>query len=284
MGGGHMASAIVRGALAASLFAPRDIIVCEPDAGKRDAFKALGVMATASHAEAMAQTHAATMLLLAVKPQMFPVLSEQLRPHVSRDPLVVSIMAGVTQAAIRTQLPTPSGRVVRTMPNLPASIGLGITAIAAAPHVAEAPSKGGATSSADLARVQALFNAVGRTVVIAEDLLDAFTALAGSGPAYLFYLAEAMTNAAARCGFAPDAADVIVRQTLLGAATMLAQQAEQAAPALRAAVTSKGGTTEAAIAHLDQHGVLKMIADAIIAGRDRGRELGGGGKRDGVSG
>lgn len=267
MGGGNMATAIVRGALAARLYTPKRIAVCEPDGTKRSAFEALGVSATASHAEAMAEAGPESMLLLAVKPQMFSTLAEQLRAHVSRDPLVVSIMAGVTASAIRAELPTPSRRVVRTMPNLPAAVGLGITAVA---EPSAGDERGG---DRDLTQARRVFDAVGRTVMIREDLLDAFTALAGSGPAYVFYLAEAMALAASRCGLAPEATDTIVRQTLLGAATMLSQS-EHAAPVLRAAVTSKGGTTEAAISHMDQQGVLQAIVEAIIAGRDRGRELG----------
>lgn len=259
-----MAQAIVRGVVRARVLAPAQIVVCEPDEAKRAIFRELGIHATDSHAEALDDLGREGMILLAVKPQVFATLATQMNPQTGAAWLVVSIMAGVRVQAIREALGWPGRPVVRTMPNLAASVGLGITAIA---------SDSMGVGPNDLARVESIFSSVGKLVRTPEDQLDAFTALAGSGPAYVYYLAEAMTDAALRCGFTREDAELIVRQTLLGSATQLAQASESARE-LRGAVTSKGGTTEAAIAAMDRHQVLNVIADAILAGRDRARELG----------
>ncbi|MEZ6234470.1 MAG: pyrroline-5-carboxylate reductase [Phycisphaerales bacterium] len=211
-------------------------------------------------------------MLIAVKPQMFEAVGAELAPVLSStgqsergEPLVVSIMAGTRAAAIRERL-GGAVRVVRAMPNTPARIGQGVTGIAAGPGATEA----------DLAVAERLFRACGPVVVrIDEGLMDAFTAVAGSGPAYLFYLAEAMERAAVAVGFDGATARGMVGQTIRGAAALLEQGADPAA--LRAAVTSKGGTTAAATGSLDRDGVAEAVGRAIAAGRDRGRELAGGG-------
>ncbi|MCH7873254.1 MAG: hypothetical protein IID33_16280 [Planctomycetes bacterium] len=166
-------------------------------------------------------------------------------------------------------------RVIRVMPNTPARIGQGMTAIA----------MGCGAQAGDDALAQAIFAAVGEVVSIDETLMDAFTAVAGSGPAYVFYLAEAMSAAAVRLGFNQKQADLIVRQTIAGAGNlMVASVDEQTDPtgqtgvplspaALRAAVTSKNGTTYAATTRLDELGVMEAIITAVRAARDRGREL-----------
>src|SRR5690606_13250813 len=157
----------------------------------------------------------------------------------------------------------PNAAVVRAMPNLPARIRQGATAICLG--------DGAAPGDDDFAL--ALFRGIGPLVLrIDESLMDAFTAVAGSGPAYLFYLAEAMTRAATELGFDAPAAREIVKATLAGSASLLAQSSESPAD-LRAAVTSKGGTTEAATTVLDNAGVMNAIVRAITAARDRGREL-----------
>ncbi len=270
MGGGNMAQAIVRGAVAAGVLRAPDVIVCDPDEGKRALFESWGVRATASHGAALAGLSGRGRVLLAVKPQMFAELAGQMRPHMGSAWLVVSIMAGVSVERIRTTLGGPVNSVVRVMPNLPASVRQGITAIAR-PSASVEPD--------DLAFVERLFGAVGQTVAVDEPLMDAFTALAGSGPAYVFLLVEAMVEAGVRAGFARADSERIVRQTLIGAGALL--EAEGAAggkgrdaAALRESVTSKGGTTEAALRVLEARGVAGAVVDAVLAARDRGRELG----------
>ena len=150
------------------------------------------------------------------------------------------------------------------MPNLPAQLGEGATAIAL----------GAGAKPGDEKLAIELFGAVGPVVVeVAEDLIDAFTAVAGSGPAYVFYLAQAMTKAAVELGFTSSQADQIVRQTIIGSAAMLRTRSESPQD-LRAAVTSKGGTTAAATAVLDEAQVIDTFVRALTAARDRGRELG----------
>jgi len=177
----------------------------------------------------------------------------------------VSILAGTPSTKVRAAL-GDCVRVVRAMPNLAARIGQGATAVCA----------GAGAREEDAEAPVRLFRGVGPVVVLLEEpLFDAFTALAGSGPAYVCYLAEAMERAAARMGLDAETAGVVVRQVLSGAAGLLHEPGAGAA-GLRAAVTSRGGTTEAAVRVLDEAGVMAAIERAIVAARDRGRELGGG--------
>ena len=148
------------------------------------------------------------------------------------------------------------------MPNTPAQLGLGMTAIA----------NDNTPDPTDLDNVRTLFTSVGEIIEIPESLMDAFTAVAGSGPAYLFYLAEGMMHAAESIGFTKDQADTIVRQTILGSSQLLTQSPDTPGE-LRAKVTSKNGTTYAATTTLDQKSVMDAIVAALTAARDRGREL-----------
>lgn len=177
---------------------------------------------------------------------------------------MVSIMAGVTAATVSRGL-GDAGRVVRVMPNTPIGLGLGMSAVCAGPRAGEE----------DVARAERLFGASGKTMRIDEGLMDAFTALAGSGPAYVFHLAEAMVEAAEQLGFDRERALTIVRQTVAGAGALL-DASPETPRALRAAVTSKGGTTAAAVGVLDDAGVSDAVVRAIHAARHRGAELGRG--------
>ncbi len=200
-------------------------------------------------------------VLLAVKPQMLPTLADEIRGVIGPR-IVISILAGTPGSKIRERL-GPAVSVVRAMPNLPATIRQGTTAICL--------SDGASPGDDDLAR--SLFAAVGQVVItIEEAMMDAFTAVAGSGPAYVFYLAEAMTRAAVDVGFDETTAVKIVRETIAGSAALLGQSFDNPA-ALRAAVTSKGGTTAAATQVLDQANVIDTFRRAITAARDRGSEL-----------
>lgn len=280
-GGGNMGRAIILGALDAKLLAPGEIVVCETDAKKLSTLKGWGVQITADHAEALSRlvptppslddvgesgalASCGGQVLLAVKPQSLDALAAQLAPTLSKSPrVVISILAG-TPAEKISRLLGKTNPVVRVMPNTPARLRKSMTAIALGP--------GCAMAHASLA--YDLFASIGEVVRIDESLMDAYTALAGSGPAYLFYLAEAMTLAARDVGFDQITADRIVRQTLAGAAALLIDSHETPVQ-LRAAVTSKGGTTEAACTVLDQRGVIDSFRAAITAGRDRGHELAG---------
>jgi pyrroline-5-carboxylate reductase len=260
IGGGNMGGAVIRAANKAGCM----VTVAESDDAararlSRELGDSVAVVATGTQAVALAGEGAG--IVLAVKPQAFASLASDLvDAGVVGARLVISIMAGVSASAIAAQL-GGSVRVVRTMPNLPLALGLGMTAMAAGPRADEI----------DLAMVQRIFEAGGSVVRIEEALMDSFTALAGSGPAYVFYLAEAMERSAGAMGFTAEDARTVVRQTIAGASAMMAQGAGPAE--LRAKVTSKGGTTAAAVAHLDQHDVVVQIERAIDAARRRGAEL-----------
>lgn len=267
IGGGNMGSAIAAGAIHAEVLTPDAITVIEPDERKHGALAELGVHALRELPDGSESLRLGERLLLAVKPQNFEALGALLRDRpVLKGAGVLSIMAGVTTARLKSALPGARS-VIRLMPNLPASVGQGITAITF--DAAEAP------TAEDLDFADQLFSAVGGIVHLPEHLMDAFTALAGSGPAYVFYLAEALLQGAQRLGFSPDMADIIVRQTLLGSSVLLAGSDHTAAE-LRAAVTSKGGTTAAASAVLDSAGVPAAFASALKAAEARGRELSNG--------
>lgn len=293
IGGGNMARAIILGALEAKLLAAFEVAVCEPDAGKRATLAKWGVQVFARHDEALGVLANADptgggrgtgpwgerggQVLLAVKPQVLEEVAGQIRGSLRRTGydggegaarVLISILAGTPTAKIRGLL-GEDVPVVRVMPNTPASLRKGMSALAAAEGVA----------AEDAQFAYDLFATLGEVVKIPESLMDAFTALAGSGPAYVFYLAEAMIAAAQDVGFDRVTADRVVRQTVLGAA-MLLQNASggprgvEPPEALRAAVTSKGGTTEAAVRVLEERGVMDAVRAAIAAGRDRGVELG----------
>lgn len=264
IGGGNMGAAIATGAIAAEVLKAGEITIVEPDAGKHAHLSKLGVHVLSAVPEGADSLRLGDRLLLAVKPQVFPVLARELAQRaVLNHALVMSIMAGVTTQRVREALPACRG-VVRLMPSLPASVGQAVTALTFDP--AAAP------SVEDLEFANQLFSGVGTVMHLPEHLMDAFTALAGSGPGYVYYLAESMSAGALRLGFSPEQADLIVRQTLLGASLLLAGS-EQTPAELRAAVTSKGGTTAAAIGVLDGAGAPGAITRALEAARDRGREL-----------
>lgn len=209
---------------------------------------------------AEAAREAATVLLL-VKPQDVPGALEEMAEHLAEGAVVVSLAAGVRIASIEARL--PQAAVVRAMPNTPAFVDLGITAI----------SPGQSCSTAQSDYVESLLSAVGPVVRVDESLQDAVTATSGSGPAYVFLLIESMTDAAVGLGLSRDVAHRLVIQTVLGAATMAARPGADAA-ALREQVTSPGGTTAAALRAFADGDFAGLVSAAMAAARDRGRELG----------
>lgn len=260
LGCGNMGMAVLRGALASGALRADTTLVVEASAERRAQAQALGVRTSAGAAGAAG----CTQFLLAVKPQHFEAVASELPaapPLGDGSRLAISLMAGWSSESISSRL--GDARVVRTMPNLPAQVGRGVTAIAAS--ILATPD--------DVALVERLFGGVGRTVRVREDQLDAVTAVSGSGPAYLFLLAEAEVAAAQALGFDAQTARALVTGTIEGAAAMLAASAESPA-ALRAQVTSKGGTTEAALAVFERDGFMPMVQRALEAARDRGAALG----------
>ncbi len=261
IGGGSMAEAIVRGALRSGALAG-PVCVADRNADRRALFERSAESAPDAMDWLDAQPGDGA-VMLAVKPQMLSAVGREIGERVG-ERLVVSILAGSRSATVRSAM-GGSCRVVRVMPNTPALVGRGTSAVSVS---ASATTKDGDA-------VEALFRGVGDVVVrIDETLMDGFTGVAGSGPAYVFYLAEAMERAAAEVGLPSDQARAIVAETIAGAAELLRQTGD-APGELRARVTSKGGTTAAATGVLDEAGLTEIVVRAITAARDRGRELGG---------
>jgi pyrroline-5-carboxylate reductase len=276
IGGGAMARAIMEGARRAS--GPEDqpvFLVAEPDPARRAELATAGLARTVPAAEALigpVGRREVDGVVLAVKPQAFPGVAGELRDAGGLpSTLAISVMAGTRIATIAAALfgEEGIGRVIRVMPNTPARVGLACSAIASGPTA----------SAADRALAQRLFAGVGTTLELAEDLMDAFTAVAGSGPAFVFAYAEAMIRAAVGVGIDPAQADAIVRQVIAGSAALMQERVGGAMPeiaGLRRAVTSPGGTTAAGLAQLETAGFAEAIMGAVIAARDRGRALSGG--------
>jgi len=251
-----MGATIVRGMLAAGHLQPDEVVAFDPDAYRSAEAGRLGVRVAHSPA-ALADT---STLLLAVKPQCYGELATQIGA-LPRSTLVISVMAGITMQAITAAHGTHA-RVVRVMPNTPARIGAGMSTVAFSEIC----------TPDDHAAVISMFETIGLVHRIDESLMDAATAVCGSGPAYIFHLAEHMMRGAREAGFDAATADLLVRQTIVGAAELLRQSSDGPA-ALRGAVTSPAGTTAAALAVLDAAGVGDALVRAITAARDRGREL-----------
>ena len=201
-------------------------------------------------------------MVAAIKPQEAPASLPAYARFAGQGALFLSIMAGRSIASMQAALSAGTA-VVRAMPNTPALVDLGITAI----------SPGASCSPQQAEYVESLLSAVGPVVRVPEDLQDAVTATSGSGPAYVFRLVEAMVAGAVDLGVDPAIAHQLVTQTVLGAATMAARPGADPA-ALRAQVTSPGGTTAAALAVFDSGDLIGLVAEAMRAARDRGRELG----------
>lgn len=258
IGGGNMAGALIGGLIKSGRSAA-DILVVEPFEAQRARLAAgFGVQAQAA---ADARLAAAGLVVWAVKPQLFAEAAAPCRPHVGQA-LQLSVMAGIRSDTIAAA--TGSERVVRAMPNTPALIGQGIAGLFAREGV----------DAAERAAVQALLAPTGRTLWVArEEDLDAVTALSGSGPAYVFYLLESMMAAAVEMGLTPEQGRELALATVAGAAALAGQSPEHPS-VLRQQVTSKGGTTHAALSSMEAAGVGPAIVRAIRAAQHRARELG----------
>ena len=259
LGGGKMGAALVGGFLDGGWEADQ-IGVAEIDVERRRELEQRfpKVRVVPSPAWAVAD---ADVVVVAVKPGDVPATLEAALPALPEHALVLSIAAGVTIATLEAC--APDRPVVRAMPNTPALVGLGASAIAP-----------GATATDDhLELAERLLGSVGIVVRVRESELDAVTGLSGSGPAYVMLVAEALTEAGLLVGLTRAVAAQLVVQTLLGSATLLAQS-DDGPEALRAAVTSPGGTTAAGLRALETHAVRAAFVDAVVAATERSRELG----------
>ncbi len=258
IGGGNMASALIGGLVRAGL-PPVRIAVVEPfEAQREKLMQQFGVVAQPAAGAALA---GAPTVVWAVKPQLFAEAAAPCAPYVGAA-LQVSVMAGVRCAAVAAA--SGSARVVRAMPNTPALIGQGVAGLYATAGVGHE----------ERAEVDRLFAPTGASLWLDEEgQLDAVTALSGSGPAYVFYFLEAMMQAATEMGLTEAQGRLLAQHTFAGA-TALAQQSPLAPHELRAQVTSKGGTTFAALTSLDNSGVKAAFVKALHAARARAEELG----------
>jgi pyrroline-5-carboxylate reductase len=258
IGGGNMASALI-GGLLRSGWSPKSIHVVEPDAAQRAALAAQ----FAVHAVAVAdpQLACADRVVWAVKPQLFQAAAAPCAAHVG-SALHLSVMAGIRSDAIARA--TGSDRVVRAMPNTPAPIGQGMSGLYARVAV----------SADERQQVEQLLAPTGQVLWVDDETqLDAVTALSGSGPAYVFYVLEALTEAGSRMGLSAAQAKQLAVATFAGA-TALARDSVEAPDVLRQLVTSKGGTTHAAIESLETDGVKAAFIRALHAAQQRAHELG----------
>ena len=257
IGGGRMGEALVGGLLEAGGRRLDDLRIVEPDEGRRavlaEVFPGVEVTSAPGAAEGT---------VVAVKPGDVAAACRDASP--SGPGRVLSIAAGVTIATLEAALPAGTP-VVRAMPNTPALVGFGASAIA----------PGTRATDDDLAWADELLGAVGTVVRVKEPLMDAVTGLSGSGPGYVFLVAEALIDAGVLSGLPRDVSQGLAIQTLLGAATLLAK-GDDGPEALRAAVTSPGGTTAEGLRVLEQHGVRAAFLEAVAAATTRSKELGGG--------
>jgi pyrroline-5-carboxylate reductase len=261
VGGGKMGGALIEGMISGGLVRSEAVIVSDTDEGRRrEIARSCGVTVTADNREAV---RGADVILLAVKPQNMAEVLSELAGSVSPEALVISIAAGISTAAIE-QVLRQEIRVVRVMPNMPALIGEGAAALAPGAHAAEA----------DLELARYIFAAVGITVEVKEELMDAVTGLSGSGPGYAFLIIEAFTDAGVRMGLPRETALRLISQSLLGAAK-LCLRGEKPPAELRAMVTSPGGTTLAGLKVLEERELREALIAAVEAATRRSAELGG---------
>jgi pyrroline-5-carboxylate reductase len=260
LGAGKMGEALTSGLLRAGIPPSRVIAAARRPERAAQLHQAYGIeVVSAAEAAKSADT-----LVITVKPQDMPGLLDEIAPHVTAAQLVISAAAGITTSFIERRL-SGDVPVVRVMSNTPVLVDEAMSVISSGTHAAEQ----------HLRRAEDLLRPVGKVLRIPESQQDAATALSGSGPAYVYFLVEAMVDAGILLGMPRQTALEMVKQAVYGAATMLRDSGEHPV-ILREAVTSPGGTTINAIRELERHGVRAAFLAAIESARDRGRELGGG--------
>ncbi len=263
VGGGNMATALIKGMLAAGLYRADQLCVSDVDAPKLALLRRRFKVATTQDNAALVRD--SKVILIAVKPQIIDAVLAQMRPGVTPQQLFVSIAAGVTTARLETGLGA-GVRVLRVMPNTPALLGKGMSVLV----------RGRRATAADERLGLRLLRAVGAAVAVQEErLLDAVTGLSGSGPAYVYLLAEGLIAGGVAAGLSAPLATQLALQTLTGAAAML-QDTGETPEALRALVTSPGGTTLAGLGELERRGFKDAVVAAVVTATRRSEELGRG--------
>ena len=256
IGAGNMSEAIISGILRKGVFKAPDITISDPLLERRNHMEVTyHVQVRDDNIDSVAE---ADVVILAVKPQVFPSIWDNLKQNVSNK-LIISIMAGITSETIASGTDL---RVIRVMPNTPSLVGRGASGIA----------MGQFASEYDMNTAEKIMQSVGVSVRVEEEQLHAVTALSGSGPAYIFYLMETMISEAVDLGLDEDTARLLCTETVGGAADLLANSEESPAD-LRQRVTSKGGTTAAAIQSFDDDIFKSIVARAMARAFERSKEL-----------
>lgn len=263
IGGGRMAEAMIQGVINAGLFRPEQVMAADPDTSRRELLtESYGVK---TYTQATDFIGDCAVLILAVKPQVMGAVLDSVKAGIHAGHLLISIAAGIPLSFMEQRLSDCQCRMVRVMPNTPALVQEGASAL----------SPGSLATSEDMVKARAIFDAVGRTVVLPEVYLDAVTGLSGSGPAYVFSFIEAMIDGGVKVGLNRADAQLLVLQTVLGS-VKLAMESNEHPAQLRAMVTSPGGTTIAGLHELARAGFSGIIMDAVEAATKRSKELGQG--------
>lgn len=260
VGGGNMGLTFARSFLRGSIVEAHDLHILERHSDKVAQLTALDICQV--HADAGAWVDDVDIIILAVKPQDTAPVYDLLCGRLSDDQVVLSIMAGVTMHTLRAALHTD--RILRAMPNLPAQVGVGMTVYTATDEV----------SRPQLVEVTNLLNTTGKTIYVeSEQMIDAATAISGSGPAYVFYMIEALTTSAVDLGFSRAQAELLATQTFAGAQALLRAGSSSCQEWIDR-VSSRGGTTEAAITCMQDLQVAEDFAKGVLAAYNRAVELG----------
>ncbi len=261
IGGGVMGEALLSRLIDQNIFAASQILVSDPQPARREFLEqTYGVNTTTDNAQVVAQSNT---ILLAIKPQMLTTVAEDLATRASQSPspLGLSILAGIPLSRLESAF--PGWAMVRAMPNTPATVGAGVTALA----------PGVSTTAEQMAWAKTIFASVGDVVEVPEALMDAVTALSGSGPGYVALMAEALADGGVAVGLPRATALQLAIQTLKGTAELL-QQSQMHPGVLKDRVTSPGGTTIAGIAQLEAAGLRSALIEAVRAAHRRSVELG----------
>lgn len=261
IGGGVMAEAIISRLLQQNIYSPTQVLISEPQSQRRDYWEQEYKVTTTNDNQAVFSN--SRILLLAIKPQVFSLVSQELSKISNNgdSPLILSILAGLPINKLESAFPALS--IIRVMPNTPALVGSGITAIAPNTQV----------TSDQLNSAKVIFSAIGETIEVPETLMDAVTGLSGSGPAFVALMIEALTDGGVRVGLPRYIAQKLAIQTVLGTAELI--KTKELHPAqLKDQVTSPGGTTIAGVAQLEKQGFRSAVIEAVNAAYLRSQELG----------
>ncbi len=260
IGGGNMGLTYAQSILKSHILEKKDLMILEKSPEKIEELQKMDIGVIHSKPESCITK--ADLIILAVKPQDTTTLFPILKPHIDKQQVFLSIMAGVKINAIRKSL--GAEKIIRSMPNLPAQIGMGMTVFTSSTEV----------TRIELVTVQNLLNTTGKTIYLEnEDLIDAATAISGSGPAYVYFFMNAMMEAAMKLGFSPSQAELLVGQTFLGS-VHLQKQNDLTCQEWISKVASRGGTTEAAMNSFNENRFHQIIKDGLESAHNRAVELG----------